>query len=140
MGEAFRYHAALGGALKPVVADRGGGVQPFLDVALFQDVARVLRLVRPDAGQAVGLQLDAHLQRVALGLVQPPLQLLRAVQHAQQVLHVMAHLVRDDIGAGEVAAGAQPALQVEHEVEVDIEFVVLRAVEGAHLRLGKAAA
>ena len=54
-----------GRALEGVVADLGGGVHGLLDVALLQDLPGAVRVVAPHAGQAVGLQLDAHLGLVA---------------------------------------------------------------------------
>ena len=51
--------------LDAVVADRRGGGQPLLEVALLEQPA-LERRVRPHAGEAVGLQLDPHRQRVAL--------------------------------------------------------------------------
>ena len=70
---------------------------------------RVLHLVvevRPHAGQAVGLQLHAHLQLRWPSRSSPArlLQLgLHLVGDAEQLLHVMADLVRDHVGLGEVA-------------------------------------
>ena len=46
----------------------------------------------------------------------------------------MADLMRDDIGLGEVAWRFEPVLQLLVEVEVDIDLLVVRAVERAHLR------
>ncbi len=75
-------------------------LQRRIDVAGF-DEARTLLLfaVDPDAGKTIRLQLDLDLQRVgfrlAAGLL---LQPLHARQDAEQVLDVMARLVRDDIG------------------------------------------
>ena len=58
----------------------------------------------PDAGEAVGLQLDPHLDAVRLRLAAGrALRLLRLRQDAEQVLHVMADLVRDHIGLRELA-------------------------------------
>ena len=49
-----------------VVAHGGGGVQPFLDVALLQDVLHPLGVVGPDPGQEIGLQLQPHHEAVVL--------------------------------------------------------------------------
>ena len=53
---------ALRGLLDPVVADRRGRVQPVGDVGLGQvgQVAGLRGVVRPDAREAVGLELGAH--------------------------------------------------------------------------------
>ena len=58
-------HAGL--LLDAVVADRRGRGQALLDVARLEVAAGVDR-VRPDAGVAVGLELEAHRQLVRLGL------------------------------------------------------------------------
>ena len=96
--------------LDPVVADRGGGGEPLLDVARLEDLA-LRRLVAPDAGVAVGLELEAD--RELVGSVGP---LLLRLPHlglgAHQALHVVAELVGDDVGLGEVAGGAEALLQL----------------------------
>src|SRR5215831_4163520 len=139
VGERLRHDTAHGLPLEAVVADRGGGVQAFLDVAGFEDLARALGIGGPDARQAVGLQLHAHLERVALGLAATALRLLDALGDAEQVLHVMADLVGDDVGLGEIARGADLVAQVAVERQIDVELVIARTVEGAHCRLGEAA-
>src|SRR5215475_3690505 len=69
--ERLRHDAARRLSLQAIVADRGGGVQALLDVAGLEDLARTLGVAGPDARQAIGLQLHAHLERVALGLAPP---------------------------------------------------------------------
>src|ERR1700752_640800 len=49
--ERFRNDGALGLRLEAIVADRARGIEAFLDVALLQQVALPLRMVRPDAGE-----------------------------------------------------------------------------------------
>ena len=72
--------------LHHVVADLRRGVQPLLDVAGLQALLHLVVEVRPHAGQAVRLQLHAHLQRwpsrFVIGAV---LQLLHLVGDAEQV-------------------------------------------------------
>ncbi len=58
MREAVWRDIAATLALKSVVADGGGGVQSFLDVALFQDIAGLVGALRPEAGEAVGLEFQ----------------------------------------------------------------------------------
>ena len=87
-------------ALKRVVADRFGGAHSFLEIAglHYRLSLRVLGIGGPDAGIAVGLKLDLHLDRIAFVLASAGLQLLRLAECAQYVLDVMANLVCDDIG------------------------------------------
>ena len=62
----LRIHAALRLLLDPVVADGRGGAQRILHVGgrHLRQVAGLLRVVRPDAGEAVGLQLGLHRRAV----------------------------------------------------------------------------
>src|SRR5690606_3364790 len=60
VGEALRRDAALGLFLQAIVADRRGRRQRRFEVALLEDLAAAVRMMRPDAGEAVGLQLHAH--------------------------------------------------------------------------------
>src|ERR1700730_15137382 len=111
VGERVRDHVAARLALQRVVADRRRGAHRRLDVALLDEgrpAAILLALVlveRPDAGKAVGLQLDPHLQLICLRTVEAALLLLllHLRQYAEQVLHVMAYLVGNHIGLAELA-------------------------------------
>src|SRR5258708_26255751 len=58
VGEGVGHDVALHLFLQPVVADRGCGLQSLVDVARVEEVAFFLSAVGPDAGEAVGLQLD----------------------------------------------------------------------------------
>ena len=64
---------------------------------------------------------------------------LHLVGDAEQVLHVVAHLMRDHIGLGEIAGRAELVLHVLVEGEVDVDLLVARAIERAHGRLRHAA-
>src|SRR5579863_1284826 len=66
--ERVRHRVALGLFLQAVVADGRSGLQRFVDVAGIEEIMFLLRTVRPDSRQTVGLQFDAHLDRVGLGL------------------------------------------------------------------------
>ena len=58
--------------------------------------------------------------------------LLHLGADAQQVLHVVAHLVGDHIGLGKFAGRAQLVLQGFVEAQVDVDLLVGRAVERPH--------
>src|SRR5579884_2775075 len=62
MREGVGHHIALRLPLQAVVADGGGGLQRLVDIAGIEEIAPLLGAIGPDAGKAVGLQLDAHLQ------------------------------------------------------------------------------
>src|SRR5262245_64916538 len=53
--KAVRHHPALCAPLQRVVTDRRGGLQRGLDIAGLQQMPTFVRLVRPHAGKAVGL-------------------------------------------------------------------------------------
>src|SRR5688572_23718219 len=96
--------------LDPVVADRRRRVQRLFDVAGLEDVA-LGRRMPPDAGEAVGLELEADGEHVRLvGTL--ALHLADALRQAEHVLYVVADLVGDDVGLREVARCAEPALEV----------------------------
>src|SRR3546814_64420 len=75
VGEGVRRDIAAGPHLETVVADRARRVQRLLHVAGLQHPSR-FRVVRPDAGEAVRLQLLHHGKGVPLGL--PPAGLRRS--------------------------------------------------------------
>ena len=93
-----------------VVADRGRGVEALLDVAGL-DEAALLGGVAPDAGVAVGLELEPDGQLVGLLGAGALLRLAHLVAGAEQVLHVVPELVGEDVDAGEVARRVELALR-----------------------------
>src|SRR5260370_8632507 len=99
----------------------------------------LLRMVRPYAGEAVGLQLALHLQTVGRRLaLRRLLLLLHARQDAEQLLHVMADLVGDHIRLREQArsaagiAAAEPGLKLAEERGIEIHLLVDRPIERPH--------
>src|SRR4030095_541800 len=139
VGEAFGYDSAAARALERVVADLGGRVHGLFDVALLQYLAGILGVMGPDTGEAVGLQFHFDAHGVVLALAGLAAQALHLAGDAQLVLHVVAHLVGNDVGVGNVAGGAQPLLQGVVEVQVDVDLLVGRAIERAHGGLAGAA-
>ena len=59
MGEGVRHHASLTLLLEAIITDCAGGIQGFFDIAGLQPFQTLLRMIGPDPGQAVGLQLLA---------------------------------------------------------------------------------
>ena len=64
MGEGVRHHAPLTLLLQPVITNGIGGIQRLFNITRLQPVQSLLRLIRPDAGQAVRLQFLAHQQAI----------------------------------------------------------------------------
>ena len=127
MREGVGVHGAAGARLEPVVAHRLRRRDGLLHVAALE-VAGLVDRVGPHAGVAVGLQLEAHRQVVGLvGIL--ALELAHLAARAGLVLHVVAHLVRDHVGPGEVAGRAELALHVAVEGQVEVDALVGGAVE-----------
>src|SRR5688572_24610057 len=59
VGERVGHDVPAGGLLDRVVADGRGGPEPLLEVAGLEDLPLLLCVVRPDAGEEVGLELEA---------------------------------------------------------------------------------
>src|SRR5262245_1281247 len=140
--ERVRNHVALAAALQAIVSDGGRCLHGRLDVAGLDQPPLLLRVVRPDPGKAVGLQLDPHLELIGVGLVHGALHRLHPRQNAEQVLHVMTDLVRDHVGLRELAAlapdlaAAETPLEILKERGVEIDLMVDRTVERPHGGLG----
>ena len=115
VGECVRYHCAMCLALQAIVSHGAGGVQRRLDVALLDDVLGAVGMIGPDTGEAVRLQFYAYRNRVG-----PPLLALRALgvrplQDAELVLHMMADLMGNHIGFGELPGRVEPILHFLEE-------------------------
>ena len=57
---------------------------------------------------------------------------LHFVRDAEQLLHVMADLVRNHVSLSEISGRAKARAQLIEEAEVDIKLLVARAVERSH--------
>jgi hypothetical protein len=94
--------------------------------------------VAPHARQAVGLELEAH-REIVLAARVAPLGLAHLVLVAEHVLHVVADLVGDDVGLGEVAGRFEALAQHAEEAEVEERLLLGRTVEGTYRRRAVAA-
>ena len=143
MRKGVRHHEALALPLQPIIADRGSRLHRRFDVTRLDKLPLLLRVVRPYAGQTIGLQLDLHLQVIGRRPVALALDALYLRQDAEQVLHVMPDLVRDYIGlcelAGLAAAAVETGLQVSEKRRVEVNVLIVGAVERAHRRLSEPA-
>ena len=64
---------------------------------------------------------------------------LNTLGDAEQILYMMADLMRDYISLGEIAGGLKALLQIMEEGKIDIQFLVGRAIEGTDCRLRETA-
>src|SRR3954451_11125873 len=142
VGEALRVHPPLGLLLDPVVAHGRRRLLGLLDVVRGEVDAVLLRLVGelgPDARVAVRLQLQRH----GIAVRQRGIALLRGADlglGAQQRLQVVPVLVGEDVRLRELALRTELVLQLLQEPEVEVDPLVLGAVEGAGRRAGLATA
>src|SRR5690606_20185862 len=93
----------------------------------------------PDASKAVGLQFNAGRHLVGFSLAHPLTLAVELRQDADQVLDMMAHLVRDYIGLREIAGCPEFLRQFAEEAEIDIDLGIAGAVERSGSRRGEAA-
>ena len=68
MGEGIRYHIAARLLLQAIVADRRRRLQRGFHISRLDRIPALIRMMRPYAGETVGLQLDPHLDAVGLYL------------------------------------------------------------------------
>ena len=128
MGERVGDDATLRFALEPVIPYGARGSESFFDVACLED-ASLPGVVRPDSGEEVGLEFEAHGKLVGLGFPYPSLRRVHPVHRAQEVLNVMTDLVREDICLSKVSWSAEPRLQLPIEGQVDVKLLITRTVE-----------
>src|SRR5829696_2965562 len=138
MREGLGVDPAVRLLLDSVIADRGGGGQALLQVAVLED-APVVGGPAPDAGQAVRLELETH--REIVGVVGILLALLADLPlDPELLLDVVADLVGEDVGLGEVAGRLEALVELVEEPEVDVDLLVERAVERAGRRARRSTA
>src|SRR5262245_8420560 len=82
--ERIGRHGAPRIALQPVVADGLRGREPFLDVAGLEHAHGLIRVIGPDAREAIGLELHRDLQAVRAGFVRALLSGTHLLRGAEQ--------------------------------------------------------
>ena len=123
--------------LQSIITNSGGGNQRFLEIAFFKYVELPMSMVCPYPGIAISLQLQPHLQLIFLCIPQHLLfRPLHLLEGTFQVLDVMADLVRQHIGLGEIARRTMLVLHILEEAKVDIDLLIFRAVERPHAGAG----
>src|SRR3954463_9584215 len=126
MSEGLWVDPAVRLLLDPVVADRSCGGQALLQIAVLED-ASVVGGAAPDAGEAVRLELEAHGEIV--GVVWILLALLTDLSlDPELLLDVVADLVGEDVGLGEIAGRLEALVELVEEPEVDVDLLVERAI------------
>src|SRR6202008_3137645 len=104
---------------QPVVANRSRGLERRVDIARFDIVPALLCMVGPYARKAIRLQLDLDLQMIGLRLrSRRPLLAFHLSEQAEELLHMMADLVRDHIGLREQAGSAPRIAAVKADLQI----------------------
>ena len=76
VGEGIGHNVTLRLSLQSIIPDGGCRLQCKVHVSRFNEVSLCVASVSPDASKAIGLQLNADLQTVGLGLIHGTLRLL----------------------------------------------------------------
>ena len=129
MSEGLGAYAAGGHFLQAIVAHGGCGAERGFHVAFFEQAA-LLRRVRPDAREAIGLQFEFYGERIYFARILF-LKLAHFSFDPGELLNVVAEFVSENVGLRELAGRAEAAIQFIEETQVDVDFFVLGAIKRA---------
>ena len=88
------------------------------------------RVIGPNAGEEIGLELEAHGELVTFPLTGAAAGSVNLFGDAEDFLHVVANFVGDDIGLGEVAGCAETLFHFAVKAEVEVHTFIFRTIEG----------
>src|SRR5262249_60201452 len=94
-----------------------------------EDMLGLLGVVGPETGQEIGLELQPNRQPVELRLAQTGPLRVYPLGDAEQILHMVADLVSNQIGLGEFPRGTKASFHILKETEVQIDHLVPGAIE-----------
>src|SRR5262249_472140 len=134
MGERVGYDVALHPSLEAIVTDGGRRLHGGFDVARLEETPLLLGVIGPHPCEAICLKFDLDLELVGGNLIQATLRILSLRQEPEQILHVVADLVSDHICLRELTALAviatvEPPFEVLKERRVEIDLLIIRAIE-----------
>jgi hypothetical protein len=135
VGEAVRHRIALGLLLQRVVANGRGRLQGLFQIALLRGCPAPHRRSWPTRRPGSRPAARAAPTGIGFPLGGPLPRGLHLAGDAQQILHMVTHLVGDHVGLGKIARRPVAGLQLLVEGQVDIHLLVGRAVERPHGRL-----
>src|SRR6516165_12001348 len=124
--------------LQAIVANRHGGRDAGFDIGSVDEMTLGGR-VAPYTCKTIRLQLLPHRHLVAHALRAACDAFAHIVHDAKLVLHVMPDLVRNDVGAREVAGSAEALRQLLKETEVEVDLAIAGTIERPHGRAAQAA-
>src|SRR5262245_20006795 len=96
-------------------------------------------MVSPHAGEVIGLQLEAHRELVRFNFAYPLLRIVHLIAPSREVLDVVADFVSDHVGMRKLARRCKSRFQFVKEVQIEIDLLICRAIEGPDGCFGKAA-
>ena len=140
MGKRVRHGISLGTFLEIIVADFLRGVESLLYIAVLKRAKHLIVMMSPYAGIIIGLKLKSHTNLVGLRLAESRHTLVGIGESAEQILHMVAHLMGYDIGIGKVSVGTESAAHFGEKRQVYIQALVGRTIERTGLGSGVAAA
>src|SRR5215475_1596581 len=138
VSERLRRDMAARRALERIVADGRRRLEAGLHVARVEQIP-LLREMSPHSGQAIGLELHEDRQGIAPRFGRARALLRQLLRDAELVLHVVADLVRDHVGARELPRRPESAGQLLEERAVEVDVGVSGAIERPHRGAGPAA-
>ena len=124
----FRVAPTLRPMLKSIVADRGRCTEAGFKVARFDQISIQLRMIPPHTGKAVCLQFHWDHTHF-LPPETPDAAGGNFFSDAEQILHMMADLVRDDIGLSEIP-GAPNRLASSLKNRIEIHSSIRWTIKG----------
>jgi len=99
----------------------------------------LLRARGPHAGEAIGLQLEPHAERIGLRFARPLSLLVDPGQDPQEILNVVTHFMADDIRMRELARRTELPRHHVEEAQIQIHDAIFTAIERAGRRLSQTA-
>src|SRR3954454_9004502 len=115
--------------LQLVVANGICATQRFFDIARVEEVEPLLGVMGPNTGEKISLQLESHRQAVSLLATCALAGSGYLVGDTEQLLHVMADLVRDYVRLRKITRRAEARLQLAVEAEIEINALIFRAIK-----------
>ena len=135
-GEGCRSFASL--SLQPIISNSGCSGQRLLQITRLQPKTLLIRDMPPKTSEAIGLQLLSHRQFVYLGFATSAPRCAHLFTDTQQCLHMMTHLMRNNIGLRKIAGGPVTHRKVMKEREIDIKLFVGGTIKWPDRRGGHA--
>lgn len=102
MCPAFGLNMATRHFLQSIVSNRRRGAEPVFEISRLDQVPLSLGMMAPHTGITIGLEFHPDRERISLHLRNLSLEAMHFFCNAEEVLHVMADFMGDDISLGEV--------------------------------------